>query len=145
MSIASCKGCNESAISLLVGVMAVAAIGKLQCERTLALQEAGAMYALPQHKRSLACCDAATWKGRSTTDWPASKAVGISGASCCSCQDGLQVVCQLLHCDGVAGQLLGNLNQPALLSQQVGTEHCTPRQPAVYASMLAERVRNVLS
>ena len=76
-------------------------------------------------------------QGRRTTDCPASKAVGIQGASCRSCQDGLQVVCQLLHCDNVTGHLLGNINQPALPSHQVGAEQCTPRQPAVYARTLA--------
>ena len=66
----------------------------------------------------------------SNTGRPASEAVGIQGASCRSCQDGLQVVCQLLHCDGVTGHLVRNINQPAFLSQQVGSECCTPCQPA---------------
>ncbi len=69
----------------------------------------------------------------------------MQGASCCSCQDGLQVVCQLLHCDDVTGHLVGNIDKPALLSHQVGAEHCTPRQPAVYTSSLAEGLRPVLS
>ena len=79
------------------------------------------------------------------TDWPASKAVGMQGASCRNCQDGLQVVCQLLHRDDVTGHLSGNIDQLALLSHQVGAEQCTPRQPAVYASTLAEGLRAVLS
>ena len=66
----------------------------------------------------------------SNTGRPASVAVGIQGASCRSCQNALQVVCQLLHCEGVTGQYFGNINQPALLSQQVGSECCTPCQPA---------------
>jgi hypothetical protein len=83
--------------------------------------------------------------GINNTAWPASKVVGIQGASCCSCQDGLQVVCQLLHRDDVTGHLSGNIDQLALLSDQVGAEHCTPGQPAVYASTLAEGMRSVLS
>ena len=75
------------------------------------------------------------------TAWLASKAVGIQGPSCCCCQDGLQVVCQLLHCDDIASHVGVNINQPALLGHQVGAEYCTPRQPAVYASMLAEGAR----
>ena len=73
------------------------------------------------------------------TAWPASKAVGIQGTSCRSCQDGLQVLCQLLHCNDVTGHLAENIDQLALLSKQVGAEHCTPRPPAVYASMLAQK------
>ena len=57
-----------------------------------------------------------------TTDRPASIAIGIQGASCCSCQHGLQVICQLLHCDGVTGQLVKNINYLALLSEQVVSE-----------------------
>ena len=83
--------------------------------------------------------------GIGDTAWPASKAVSLQGASCCSCQDGLQVVCQLLHCDDVTGHVSGNIDQPALLSHQVGAEHCTPRQPAVYVKTLAGGVRTVLS
>ena len=60
---------------------------------------------------------------------PASKAVGIQGASCRSRQNGLQEVCQLFHFYGIAEHLMRNTNQPALLSQQVGSEHCTPCQP----------------
>ncbi len=67
------------------------------------------------------------------TAWPVSTAVGIQGASCCSCQNGLQVVCQLLHCGGVTGHAAGNIDQSALLGRQVGAENCMPRQPAVYA------------
>ena len=66
----------------------------------------------------------------STTGRPASIAVGIQGASCRSCQDGLQVICQLLHCDVVTGHLVRNINQPALLSQHVDSERCTSCQPA---------------
>ena len=84
-------------------------------------------------------------EARSTTDWPASKAVGIQGASCRCCQDGLQVLCQLLHCESVIGYVVGHINQLALLSQQVGAEHSTPRQPAVYARTLTDAVRNVLT
>jgi len=83
--------------------------------------------------------------GISDTAWPASKAVGMQGASCRSCQDGLQVVCQLLHRDCVTGHRSGNIDQLALLSHQVGAEHCRPRQPAVHARTLAEGLRPVLS
>lgn len=71
---------------------------------------------------------------------PASNAVGIQGASCRSCQDRLQVVCQLLHRDGVAGHIVRNINQPALLSQQVDSEHGTPSQPAFETYMLTKEV-----
>ncbi len=76
----------------------------------------------------------------SNTAWPASLAVGVQGASCCSCQDGFQVVCQLLHCGDVTGRLEGNIDQPALLSQHVGSEHCTPCQPAILTYTHAEGV-----
>ncbi len=46
----------------------------------------------------------------------------MQGASCRNCQDGLQVVCQLLHRDDVTGHLSGNIDQLALLSHQVGAE-----------------------
>ena len=61
----------------------------------------------------------------------ASKAVIIKGPPRYCYQDGLQIVCQLLHCDGVNGHLVGNVNQTALLGHQVGAEYCLPRQPAV--------------
>ena len=79
---------------------------------------------------------------KSTTGGPASWAVGIQGASCRSCQHGLQVVCQLLHCNAVTGHVVRNINQPAFPSQQVASEHCTPCQPAVvtYTRTLAEGV-----
>ncbi len=83
--------------------------------------------------------------GISEPAWPASAAVGIQGASCRSCQDGLQVLCQLLHCGDITGHLVGNIDQLALLTKQVGTKHGTPCQPAVYASRLAEGVKTVLS
>ncbi len=72
------------------------------------------------------------------TAWLASKAVGIQGPPRCCCQHGLQVVCQLLHRDDVASHVLVNINQPALLGHQVDAEQCMPRQPAMYASMLAK-------
>ena len=79
----------------------------------------------------------------SITAWPASEAVGIQEGSCRSCQDGLQVICQLLHCDDVTGHLLGNIHQPALLGKQVAVEHSTPCQSAIYTYVLAEGVRLV--
>ena len=72
---------------------------------------------------------------KSTTDKPASKAVGIQGASCRSCQHGLKALCQLIHCDGVTGHLVQNIKQPALPSQQVPSEHCTPCRPALLTYM----------
>ncbi len=66
---------------------------------------------------------------KSITGRPGSIAVGTQGASCRSCQHGLQVLCQLLHCDGVTGQPVENINQLALPSQQVVSECCTPCQP----------------
>ncbi len=75
---------------------------------------------------------------KSTTGRHASIAVCIQRASCCSCQHGLQVLCQLLHCDGVvSGHLVENINQLALLSQQVGSECCTPCQPRFSIHTLA--------
>ena len=69
--------------------------------------------------------------------WPALLAVGIQGRPRCSCQDGLQVVCQLLYYDGVMSHCLGNINQLALLSKQVAIEYSTPCQPALYTYVLA--------
>ena len=40
------------------------------------------------------------------------------------------MVRQLLHCDDITGHVEGHIDQLALPSQQVGAEHCTPRQPA---------------
>ena len=74
----------------------------------------------------------------SNTAWPASSAVEVQGASCCCCQDGLQVVCQLLQCDTVTSHISGNIHQPALLGKQVGVEHSTPCQSAIYRYVLAE-------
>jgi len=82
--------------------------------------------------------------GISDTAWPALEAVGIQGASCRSCQDGLQMVCQLLHRDDATGHLVGNIHQPALLSHQVNAEHCTPRQPAVCASTSSRMSENCI-
>ena len=76
----------------------------------------------------------------SNTAWPASLAVGIQAASCCSCQNGLQVVCQLLHCGGLTCRVEGHVNQLALLSQQAGSEHCPPCQPADGTHGLAKGV-----
>ena len=50
------------------------------------------------------------------------------------------MVCQLLNRDDVTDHLLGNIDQLALLSNQLGAEQCTPRQPAVYAKDIGKMI-----
>jgi len=116
-----------------------ASLGR-HCSMIFMQNSRGKRHVFPHREASLW-----TQQGVSITVWPVSTAVGIQRASCCSYQDGLQVICQLLHRDAVTGHLVGNIDQLALLSHQVGAEHCTPCQPAVYARTLAEEVRTMLS